>query len=230
MNFNYSYRAFLVSLLLVGGLILFMYLIKLPKKIVSTENIYAMEYAIEELIAEEELASTATEVKKIETHRAFNEAEEFISELEKESAKQSKTLSEKLREMDDAIEKSSNRLTILTNEVEESPEDQTIAKEDSATKSNNRTSTNSYRLVDRTTLFFPNPVYTCEDYGKVVLNIEVNSKGEIVNLSINENSSTTNNECIIESALKYAQKARFSASKNKPTQFGSITYIFPGQY
>ena len=131
--------------------------------------------------------------------------------------------------MDEAIEKSATNVTIITNEELEILEDNNKSNGDSSPKSNNRNSTNSYRLVDRTAVFFPNPVYTCESNGKVVLNIEVDHKGEVVYLSINENSSTTNNECLIDSALKYAKKTQFSASKNKPTQLGSITYIFPGQ-
>jgi len=229
MNFNYSYKAFLVSIILIGGLILFMFLLKLPKKIVPNENMYAMEYVVEELIPEEEPTSTASEAKKIETHRAFNEAEEFISELEKERITQSKTTADKLSEMDGVIEKSSNNVTIITNEVAEIPEVVDETNGDSSIESNNRNSTNSFRLVDRTALSFPNPVYTCESNGKIVLNIEVNHKGEVVYLSINENSSTTTNECLIDSALEYAKKARFSASKDKPTQLGSITYVFPGQ-
>ena len=229
MNFNYSYKAFLFSLLLVGGLILFMYLIKLPKMEVSLENNYPLEYAPDELIPKDESATAATNVKKIETHRAFNEAKKFISELEKESIKQSKTTAEKLSEMDNAIENSSNNVTILINEVDEVLEENNKIDQNSSSESNNRNSTNSFRLVDRTALFFPNPVYTCESRGKIVLNIEVNNKGEVVYLSINESSSTTNNECLIDSALEYAKKTRFSTSKNKPQQLGSITYVFPGQ-
>ena len=229
MNFNYSYKAFLLSLLLVGGLILFMYLMKLPEKDISIENMYPLEYAIEELIPKDELASTTTEAEKIETHRAFNEAEKFISELEKENTTQSKTIAEKLSEMDIVIENSSNNVTVIMSEVDVIPESNNKSDGDSSSTSNIRNSTNSYRLVDRTALFFPNPVYTCESNGKIVLNIEVNHKGEVVYLSINKNSSTTTNECLIDSALEYANKTRFSASKNKPSQLGSITYLFPGQ-
>ena len=42
-------------------------------------------------------------------------------------------------------------------------------------------------------------------------------------------SNSTNNECLIESAINYAKKARFNTDASKPVQMGSITYIFPGQ-
>ena len=76
---------------------------------------------------------------------------------------------------------------------------------------------------------FPNPVYICESFGKVVLQIEVNPNGYVIMTSVNKNTSTTTNLCLIESAIDYAKKARFTKDKNKPSQMGSITYVFPGQ-
>ena len=138
MNFNYSYKAFLFSLLLVGGLVLFMYLIKLPKKDISIENMFDLEYAIDELTLKGKVASTDTKTKKNETHRAFNETEKFISELEKESTEQSKTTAEKLSEMDEAIEKSFNNITVVTNKIVEIPEANNKINKDSSTKFNTR--------------------------------------------------------------------------------------------
>ena len=94
---------------------------------------------------------------------------------------------------------------------------------------NNSKSTNSYRLINRKVIVFPNPVYTCDSFGKVVLHIEVNANGYVLMTSVNKNASTTTNLCLIEIAIDYAKKARFTKDKNKPSQMGSITYIFPGQ-
>ena len=63
----------------------------------------------------------------------------------------------------------------------------------------------------------------------MVLLIEVNANGYVSMTSVNKNASTTSNLCLIESAIDYAKKARFTKNKNKPSQMGSITYIFPGQ-
>lgn len=93
-----------------------------------------------------------------------------------------------------------------------------------------RNSTVSYRLVDRSALDLPNPVYICDGSGKVVINILVSETGRVLKVNYNEASSTTTNECLIDSALEYAQEAIFSTSSSKPKQLGTITYNFPGQY
>ena len=72
----------------------------------------------------------------------------------------------------------------------------------------------------------PNPIYTCENYGKIVVNIVVDMNGAIIEASINTQQSTSTNACLIDNALSYANKARFSSDFNKPKQKGTITYIF----
>ncbi len=230
MNFNYSYKAFLISSLLVGNLILLMYSIKLAKKEELSEVSYDIEYSEEELIEEEEVASISSEKINFKTHKAFNESEKFISELENQRNELSEETQNKLTEMGDAMEDSK----VIKNQINETPTkdipiDRKDKSENLASNSNDRNSTNSYRLVDRRALYFPNPVYTCEGFGKVVLHIEVNNLGKVNSATFNKNMSTTTNVCLIESAIKYALKARFNTLASKPIQLGTITYIFPGQ-
>ena len=234
MNFNYSYKAFLIASLLVGNLVLLMYSVKLSKVEEIQEQEYNLEIAAEDLFLEEELASLSSEKVKVETHKAFNEAEKFISEQENERSELSESTQDKLEEMNAAIEGiNANQVIPLTSKKTSKNKKET--KETSPNNlinevgSNNSKSTNSYRLVNRNAIHFPNPVYTCDSYGKVVLRIEVNNLGKVVLATFNKNSSTTANECLIDSAIKYAKETRFNAANNKPNQMGSITYIFPGQ-
>jgi hypothetical protein len=85
-------------------------------------------------------------------------------------------------------------------------------------------------LVDRKAIKLRNPVYTCDRGGKVVITIEVNALGTVVQASYNKNASTTTNGCLIESALNYANQSKFTTSSEKEKQIGTITYLFPGQY
>ncbi len=234
MNFNYSYKAFLIASLLVGNLILLMYSIKLSKVEEVQEEEYNLEIATEDLFPEEELATLSSENVKVETHKAFNEAEKFISEIEKENEELSESTQDKLEEMNAAIEGvSNNQVSSLnskkTTKKNKQSKEFSSEKEIDAEESNNPNSTNSYRLVNRKAIHFPNPVYICDSFGKVVLRIEVNHLGKVVLATFNKNSSTTTNECLIDSAIKYAKETRFNAASNKPLQMGSITYIFPGQ-
>jgi len=226
MNFNYSYKAFVITILILGNLYLLFYFIKLPSNSILIEEEYEIEYALKEVIPEEELASVSGEEIKIETHKVFNEDQKFIEELETERKENNESTEDKLSEINEVISDSKS----------ERKDDLAIEKkyksnlpEAILATTNNSKSTNSYRLVNRKVIEFPNPVYVCDSFGKVVLRIEVNSNGYVMMTSVNKNTSTTTNLCLIESAIGYAKKARFSKDKNKPSQVGSITYIFPGQ-
>lgn len=226
MNFNYSYKAFVITILILGNLYLLFYFIKLPSNSIILEEEYEIEYALEEVITEEELASVSEEEIKIETHKVFNEDQKFIEELETDRKENNESAEDKLSEINEVISDSKS----------ERKDDLAIEKkykfnlpEAILATTNNSKSTNSYRLVNRKVIEFPNPVYICDSFGKVVLLIEVNANGYVIMTSVNKNASTTSNLCLIESAIDYAKKARFTKNKNKPSQMGSITYIFPGQ-
>ena len=94
-------------------------------------------------------------------------------------------------------------------------------------KSAYRQSTVSYDLVGRTAIVLPNPVYTCDAYGKIVVNITVNDKGTITSKNYNKSASTSTNGCLIDQAMEYLTRAYFDKG-NKATQLGSVTFDFQG--
>ncbi|MGJ8591852.1 MAG: hypothetical protein ACSHXF_04855 [Aquaticitalea sp.] len=96
------------------------------------------------------------------------------------------------------------------------------------TTSANRNSSVSYSLRNRKDEHLPPPVYLCEENGKIVINIKVNANGAVIDTSVNKAASTSSNECLIDSALEYAENARFS-SASTANQIGTITYIFVGK-
>jgi len=226
MNFNYSYKAFVITILILGNLYLLFYFIKLPSNSIILEEEYEIEYALEEVIPEEELASVSEEEIKIETHKVFNEDQKFIEELETDRKENNESTEDKLSEINEVISDSKSE---IKDDLATEKKYKSNLPEAILATTNNSKSTNSYRLVNRKVIEFPNPVYVCDSFGKVVLHIEVNTNGYVIMTSVNKNASTTTNLCLIESAIDYAKKARFTKDKNKPSQVGSITYIFPGQ-
>ena len=94
--------------------------------------------------------------------------------------------------------------------------------------STNTNSTMHYSLKNRTHVYLPTPIYLCEENGKIVINITVSAAGDVVDAYVNT-SSTSKNECLIDSALEYAKKARFSSDASKNSQIGSITFYFEGK-
>ena len=226
MSFNYSYKAFVITILILGNLYLLFYFIKLPSNSIILEEEYEIEYALEEVIPEEELASVSEEEIKIETHKVFNEDQKFIEELETDRKENNESTEDKLSEINEVISDSKSE---IKDDLATEKKYKSNLPEAILATTNNSKSTNSYRLVNRKVIEFPNPVYVCDSFGKVVLHIEVNANGYVIMTSVNKNASTTTNLCLIESAIDYAKKARFTKDKNKPSQVGSITYIFPGQ-
>lgn len=239
MNFNYSYRAFLITSLLTGSLVLFLFSVKLSKEQEeNTEETYDVVMAPEELLPEDlAIAELTPEKVKIETNRAYNEAEKFISSVENEDEEITETTEGKLQEMNEALENSKsdngNGATVTTKSEKEKKKklsNSNSAKDaEAVVKGGNRNTTISYQLVNRKDIDLPNPVYTCYGSGKVVINVEVNNLGKVVKNSYNKTASTTSNECLIDAALEYSEQARFTTDASKVRQLGTITFNFPGQ-
>src|SRR5690606_9048550 len=113
-------------------------------------------------------------------------------------------------------------------ETQKSQAKEVVKGNDNEETVNKRTS-NYYNLTGRKIIYFPNPVYTCNSFGKIVINIAVDSFGSVMSVDYNAASSTSSNGCLIDQALLYAQQARFNKEPAKERQIGTITYIFPGQ-
>jgi hypothetical protein len=195
MNFNYSYKAFVITVLLLGSLYLLFYFVKLSSNHIVPEEEFEIEYAIEELIHVEDIAQVSEEKIKIETHQVYSEAEEFIKESEANRKENSEAIEDKLSEINDAISDSkSERIAISLEKKTGKKKDANATNLESAlATTNNSKSTNSYHLINRKVIEFPNPVYICESFGKVVLQIEVNANGYVIMTSVNKNTSTTTN-------------------------------------
>ncbi|AUS05624.1 hypothetical protein C1A40_09175 [Tamlana carrageenivorans] len=93
---------------------------------------------------------------------------------------------------------------------------------------NNSRSSISYSLPNRTKIHIPIPIYLCEVDGKIIVNVAVNANGDVVDSYVNT-SSTSNNECLMERALEYANQSRFSKDPNQKSQLGTITFMFVGK-
>ena len=87
-----------------------------------------------------------------------------------------------------------------------------------------------YDLPGRYHTNLPIPIYKCEGSGNVTLSIEVNPFGTVVKASIITASSTTIEECLIETAINAAMLSKFNydASAQK-IQVGTLTYQFVAQ-
>lgn len=191
---------------------------------------------LEQFLNEPEIEEPPKEVQdhksqqrtSVKTHQAFNEnkkarEEDFNKKLEeifeKNAANQEETSADQGSAGNYALNK---------------PEPKKKAKSqgDDTTKKNStkdggiRDSSISFSLKGRSAISIPNPIYTCDRAGKIVVNIIVNESGDVIDTSINKSSSSTLNECLTEQALQYANGARFSRLAGREKQPGTITYQF----
>lgn len=87
----------------------------------------------------------------------------------------------------------------------------------------------SYYLEGRKAIILPVPSYKCQYGGQVVVDIEVDKDGKVVNAKIDSKNSI-NDECITEAAIAAAYNSQFTDSPSvQAKQKGSITYLFVPQ-
>lgn len=254
MSFLEKHKAFVITVLTVSIFTAGLLSLKFSSKGSLTNSIiYNLDFKeVEELDKIFEELKNPLESQEIETHRAFNEAEKATeSDLTNRSTKESgkkkessidKSIDEQILEElanepdliaildNNARVAKENRSKVLvpkpkkekTSRGEDTSND--IAFENTA----NRNSSIYYHLLGRSVIDFPNPIYTCEKSGKIVVNIVVDNSGNVVETSLNKTNSTSSDWCLVENAFQYASRAFFNIS-DKPSQVGTITYIFPGQ-
>ncbi|MGB3775914.1 MAG: hypothetical protein WA951_11710 [Leeuwenhoekiella sp.] len=188
---------------------------------------------LEELLKEE----LATENEPI-SHQLKNEsqlqeeAEKFFSQEDqvREALAQQETNTEEQADTGEENTDYQDKLTALLAKAEAAKNNKPKNEKKVAApkpSSTSRRTTISYILNSRNAVKIPNPVYTCDAVGKVVINVQVNGNGSVTRTSFNSAASTTSNGCLVDQALDYASRAIFTdATRN--AQLGSITFEFQG--
>ena len=235
MDFFDRHKALIITCLFCSVLILALYNLSLSNNIQKERELLVDldNFKIEkpEEPKPEPVETPPATNQMAQTHQAFNENEEarennFDQQLqeifEKNSAAQ-------LESSDEESSGTTGSFGIRQNKGEvkkRSDGDRTTTKKTSTQTGGMRNSSITFSLVGRTAVDIPNPIYTCDRSGKVVINITVNGQGRVLTTSFNRGSSTTNNECLTEQALQYASQAVFSRMDGRNSQPGTITYNF----
>ena len=87
----------------------------------------------------------------------------------------------------------------------------------------------SFNLKGRKAYDLPNPGYTCNGNGVVVVQIKVDKTGKVKMAEYNAGASSRATTCMVERALLYANKSRFDYKSSESIQTGTITYTFTGK-
>ncbi|MFD2563238.1 hypothetical protein [Aquimarina rubra] len=231
MEFIEKHKALIITSMLMGIFVMTLYNINMVNKKKEQSEILMEipEELMEELAKEEEIEPPVEEqerelIASKRTHDAFNEdfedSEDFEQRIksltETAEATEETSNNEQLAEGQEAINED-----ITPEEVPEAKKEEKPITEEV----NNRNSSVTFTLKGREKKDIPNPIYTCNGSGKVVVKIEVNQNGYVTDAKIDKKRSSTRNECLFDNALDYAQDALFSSSDLKE-QKGYITYYF----
>ncbi|MDO6818392.1 hypothetical protein Q4597_04385 [Zobellia sp. 1_MG-2023] len=241
MTLNRKHLAFLITIFSMSIIVLALYNIHLGQDKEQDDYVVEMmlEEDIEELLEEkEELEQEIEKADPIKSHMAYNETAKpsygnpeplkTLEELleEKLASENSEDSNEQLTDSEYA-----ERVKELKKKRQEAKqmlgEKEAQKKEFTNNLAKRRTSV-SYSLVNRSNYRLPPPIYTCIEGGKVVINIQVDAMGNVVDADYNAKSSGTSNGCLIDNAIAYALKAKFSSGE-KSVQKGTITYLFQGK-
>ncbi|NNE77717.1 MAG: energy transducer TonB [Pricia sp.] len=242
MNLNRQQLSLLITVFSMSIVILCLYNIHLGGE--SEEDEYFVEMVlaeeeIEELLEKkEELEDESENADPIKSHMAYNEANKpsygnpeplkTLEELmeEKEAAEMSDNPDDTIS--DSEYEARVKELRKKREEAKEKLGEKDAQKQEFTNNLAKRRTSVSYSLVNRNNYRLPPPIYTCIEGGKVVVNIEVNSDGSVIDADFNAHSSGTSNGCLVDNAIAYALKAKFSSAA-RSSQKGTITYIFQGK-
>ena len=236
MQLNRSQLSFLITIFSLSIVVLTLHNIQLggEKEEEYVIEMMMLDEEIEELLEQQERLEELAQAEALKTHMALNERAkpsiknpEPLKTLEELRAEQSSEPQNSSEEASDFGEYSES-LKELAEKREESrkelEEKESQKKEYTQNLAERRTSV-SFSLVDRQGYHLPPPIYTCIEGGKIVINIKVDDRGFVIEADYNDASSNTSNGCLIDNAITYAYKARFSPT-DKASQIGTITYIF----
>jgi len=223
LNFTHTEKALLISLLIELVIIFMLFHIGFPEK--PKEETYAVEFVdddfdFDQLKPEEkiELPDISKFIgKKYSTNRASNALQE------------DKSFEEFRQHHENAIKefyqnRQKDKADVAV--AEQTPQKQKETKKEIRFTGNSNI---RYFIKNRYDILVKNPLYTCPEnmHGLIVIDIQVDKNGNVVNAHYNKNKSTSSSGCLIENSMQAAYNSIFNASATAPEiQKGYITYEY----
>ena len=233
-----TYKALIATTLFSSAVMFLGFTMHIKKKSeLVAETFYELDAETDEEDKQEELNDILKSLDNLlanTTNQAYNETRQYEALDEKAFNERLEEIQNRNNTSQDASEGNKSRTYNIPEHTDDnatySDINDLISQKREAASSNavNKNSSISYSLKDRTKIDIPPPVYLCEKGGKIVINITVNSNGDVVDAYFN-NASTSNDGCMVDHALEYAKAAKFNADASKSSQLGSITFYFKGK-
>jgi len=238
-----TYKAMIATTLVSTVVVFLTFTLHLKKKSkLVSETYYEMEPETIEEEEKEELQEILESLDNLlntpSTNQAYNENNNELDKAFEEQLEEirnrnnNETVSEETETNDESSSSgaASNEEEVQTfDNINDIIAKTSEKKRAPSANSTNKNSSISYSLVNRTKIDIPPPIYLCEMGGKVVINISVDDDGNVISASYNSSASTTDNGCLVDTAIEYAKASLFNSDNSKPSQIGTITFIFKGK-
>ena len=247
MSVSNTYKALIATALISTAVIFLGFTLHIKKKsVLVAETFYEMDA---EAVEEEEKEELEDILKSLDnllstpaTNQAFNETRTYENDKAVDEAFEEQMEAIKNRtSIEDLKAANQEKNNVLTASNSGSDKDKSSAfgnindivskrleSQKNTNNSANKNSSVSYSLVNRLHTFLPTPIYLCEQGGKIVVTITVNHEGNVIDAIINASSSSENG-CLIDHAIEYAKKSKFTRNPKKASQLGTITFLFRGK-
>jgi len=146
----------------------------------------------------------------------------------KEEPKPEQTISSKLNNALDRFKQSSSQSGGSEGDDADKSGDkgQINGTKDSGAYTGGGSGDGNYQLGNRKALSRPKPNYTCQEEGRVVIDIRVDRNGKTLKASVGKGTTNTA-ECLTQQAIQAALKTKWQPNPDAPIeQIGKITYQF----
>lgn len=235
----HTYKALIITVLISSTVVLLAFNVHLKKKNALIAETYYELLPEDEITKErEEIAELIESLDEVLTNKAFNETKKF-DDFEDEEFKNTMEKIRNRDSRDNEIQENSSSESKETNMEDDASFENindVIARrsgknrksEASSSSNTSKKSSVSFSLVDRVDEYLPPPIYLCENNGKVVVTINVDKDGNVVEATYN-NASNSSDGCLVDHAIEYALASKFSADPSKSIQIGTITFYFKGK-
>ncbi|NRA91591.1 MAG: hypothetical protein HRU26_02735 [Psychroserpens sp.] len=240
-----KYKAILITSLITGIVTFSLFSFHITQnEILLLETFYEVETEAEPEI--EELFKDINENNAPSTNKAFNEDEAFremmrnfktISpdDFDKTTKALEKEKSENETEDNSnpsvSLKRASKSKKFALKEIESENyrelQDLINKKQNGIAEHAKGNSSLTYSLKGRKLISYDTPRYLCEQSGKIIVNINVNEAGQVMEAYINTVSNSSN-QCLHDHAIEYAESIRFN-SGTSTNQIGTITFYFKGK-
>jgi len=225
INFTHTEKALLIALFIEIGILFLLFNLGFKEKI--PEETYAVDFVDEDFnfddLKPDEKIELPDVTKYIDKHFNTNMASNQLQE--------DKSFEEFRKQQEEAIEnfEKEREQKLEKMKIEEQNRPQEKKEENKEEKRFTGRSNIEYFIKNRKDIYIANPLYTCPDYmkGLVVVDVEVDPDGNVITAKFNKKMSGVEYKCLIDTAIQAAYESFFNSDPSAPgLQKGYITYNF----